>query len=300
MTDQIIGVDLGATKIATGLVNQKGKVIKKVKIATEAEKGIDKVIENVVFSVEQVAPKKISKIGLACAGQIDIKKGIIIYSPNLKWKRIPLVRLVSQKIEKELGFKDFEIFIDNDANCFTLAEAIYGVAKGKKYVVGLTLGTGIGSGIVIDRKIYHGQTFASEAGHMIVEPEGRKCACGRKGHLEAYASGGAIERKYKELTGRKKIATDIEIEALQNKESEAFQIYQEAGRYLGIGLANMASILDPEIIVLGGGLARSDLLINRAKVEFEKEIFFRDKATKIIKTKLGDDAGIVGAACIAG
>jgi len=298
MIDQIIGVDLGATKIATGLVNQKGKVVKKVKIATEAEKGIDKVVENVVFSIEQVAPEKVSKIGLACAGQIDIKKGVIVYSPNLKWKRIPLVRLISQKIEKELAWEDFKIFIDNDANCFTLAEAIYGAARGKKYVVGLTLGTGIGSGIVINGKIYHGQTFASEAGHMIVEPGGRECACGRKGHLEAYASGGAIERKYKELTGRKKIATDIEIEALQNKESEAFQIYQEAGKYLGIGLANIASILDPEIIVLGGGLARSDLLIDKAKVEFEKEIFFRDKATKIIKTKLGDDAGIVGAACI--
>lgn len=293
-----IGIDLGATKIATGLVDEKGKVLKKVKIATEAEKGVEKVSENVVFSIKQVATEKIDRIGLAVAGQIDIKKGIIIYSPNLKWKKVALVKLVSQKIRQDLGWEDFKISIDNDANCFALAEAIYGAAKGKKYVVGLTLGTGIGSGLVIDGKIYHGQAFATEMGHMVVKAGGRLCSCGRKGHLEAYASGGAIERRYKELTGRKKIATDIEIEALQNKDSEAFQIYREAGKYLGVGLANIVNMLDPEIIVLGGGLARSDLLIDLAKEELKKEIFFRDKATEIVRSKLGDEAGIVGAACI--
>lgn len=301
-----IGIDLGATKIATGLVNEKGKVLKKVKVETGEEKGIENTVKNIIFSIEQVTAKEIKRIGIGVAGQIDIKRGIDIFAHNMApaWKDVPLKKLVVQAIKSDLGWRDFQIQVDNDSNCFTLGEALFGAGKGKRFVVGLTLGSGIGGGIVIDGKIYHGQAFASEIGHMVVEANGRICPCSktrnqRRGCLEAYAAGRAIEKRYKELTGKEKIATDIEKEAGASKNSIGYKVYMEAGKYLGVGLANIVNVLDPEIIIIGGGLGKAKMLYAPAKAEMKRRTFFRDRETPVVQSKLGDEAGIVGAACIA-
>lgn len=291
MLNKIIGVDLGATKIAAGLVTKDGRVSNQMKIKTQASQGPKKIIDNLVNLIRQY---KSFKVGLAVAGQIDIKKGKIIFAPNMSClNNFSLVSTLQEKLGKR-----FKIKIDNDANCFALAENKFGAGKGVKNIVCLTLGTGIGGGVIIDNRLYHGQGFGSELGHMIIESNGRLCPCGKRGHLEAYASGGAIERRYKKIADKKLSATEIEKKAKQG-DKIAKQIYKEASQYLARGLASLVNILDPEIIIIGGGVGvRSQLIYKYFKPEIEKNIFFKDRRVKIQKSKLGEKAGIIGAAML--
>ena len=301
MQKNIIGLDIGGTKIALGLVTRQGKIIKKIEFQTEPQKRFEEVIKNIILGLKKLKVTQIGKVGIGIAGQIDSQTGKIIFSPNIpKWKNIPVAKLLTKKLGLEFKQeKNFEIKIGNDANCFALAENIFGAGQKTKHMIGITLGTGIGGGLICNGKLYVGQGYAAELGHMILVSQGRRCPCGKKGCLEAYASGKAIENTYFKITKKKKSAIEIENEAfVKGEKSFAFKIYKEAGKYLGVGLSNLINILDPELIVLGGGLGRSRLLLKFAKEGILKNTFFKKRKTNIVQAKLGKEAGIIGAALL--
>lgn len=293
MSKYTIGVDIGGTKIACGLVDvTKGKVIRKIKVSTG--KTVSQGIKNLIFAIDKIQKRQMYPLGIGCAGQINIEKGKVIYSPNMpQWRNVPLLILLAQRLGRR-----FEMRLDNDANCFTLAEWKFGAGRGYNYVVGLTLGTGIGSGAVLDGKLFHGVANAPEIGHTALGADGRKCKCGKFGHFEAYSSGGAMERKYFKLTGKKLKATDIE-KRVYLGDKIAKKVYSEAKKYLATGLANVISSFDPEIIILGGAIGVKSKLIYRGLENLvQRHLFFKSKKIKIKKAKLGENGGLIGAAML--
>lgn len=289
--EKILGIDLGGTKIGIGMVQQE-RILDKVKVDTEGGEGPEKVLNNLVSGIGQLG-KDYQKVGVAIAGQVDTKKGDMAYSPNLPgFEDFSLVK----ELKKRLG-DEVEIRIENDANCFALAESKYGAGKGYNSLVVLTLGTGVGSGIVIDGKLIKGLGFASEIGHMYIREGGEKCSCGARGHLEAYASGRSIERTYRDQTNHDLLAHDIEKLALEG-DAVAARVYRGAGEAVGIGLVNVVNILDPETIILGGGIGRSDMIFQTAEKVMKERAFFRRMGVVLQKSKLSDRAGILGAAML--
>jgi glucokinase len=288
-----IGVDIGGTKIAAGLVeNKTGKLIKKIKTLTNRKVFFG--IKNLISAVNKIRENKIYPIGIGCAGQIDVKSGRIIYSPNMaQWRNAPLLKILQKKFGKK-----FKIKVDNDANCFTFAEWKFGAGKGFKNVVGLTLGTGIGSGAVLDGKLYEGRGNAPELGHTTIEVNGRLCRCGKRGHLEIYASGKAIEKQYFVLTKKKLSATEIEKSA-EAGDKTTKSVILEAKKYLVLGLANIVMSFDPDIIILGGSIGlKLKMIYAGLQKEVEKNLMFKNKKVIIKKAKLGEDSGLVGAAML--
>jgi len=303
---EIIGIDIGATKIAFGRVkiqDTRYKIQDTIKIKTPKERR--KAVKVIIENIRKLLTEKVKGIGIGMPGPLDRQRGIIHFAPNLSgWKNLDL----KKPLEKE--FK-IPVFFDNDANCFALAESRFGAAKNLAYVVGLTIGSGLGGGIIIDGSIYHGADFAGEIGHMTIDPNGPKCGCGNRGCLEVYVSGGAIVRRYKELTGLKKTPMEIEKESYNRRlksatpgvatlrsRSPALQVINETGNYLGIGLANICNILNPEMIVLGGGVAKTKTLYKPAIREMKKRALPFAKGTPIVQSKLGDKAGVIGAALL--
>lgn len=299
INNNTIGIDIGGTKIAIGLVDSKGSVLKKIEFETVRNKSFQDAVDKIINGLKKLEVKKVGKVGIGVAGQIDSDNGIIVHSPNIpSWRNVPVISTIENKLAREFKKRlSFKIKIANDANCFVLAENQYGAGKNCRVMLGLTLGTGLGGGLIIDDKIYEGQGFATEPGHMIIEEEGRKCTCGMRGCLENYTSGRAIEEEYFNKTKKNLSAIKIEEEAIkEGKKSVANNVYKEAGKYLGIGISNLVNVLDPDIVIIGGGLGKSDLLFKEARKEASKNIFFKKRKINIKKAKLSDDAGIVGAA----
>jgi len=293
MNNYYIGVDVGATKIAAGFTFG-GKIIKKTKTPTQAEKGKALAIKNIIAAIKTVYAPKIKGIGIGIAGQINSQKGLAVSSPNFSkdFKNVPLAKIIQNTFKKP-------VLIDNDANCFALGEAIYGAGKNYKYLAGLTLGTGVGGGIVINKKIYHGRDgLAAEIGHTVIVKNGLKCSCGQNGHLEAYTSGNAMINLYQKLSGQKK--DTFEIEALAKKgEKNALRVFKIMTEHLALGLANIINIFNPEIIILGGGLSRVDILTKPAiKLALSQTVYPALKTTKIVTSKLKDDAPLLGAVAL--
>ena len=299
INNNTIGIDIGGTKIAIGLVDSKGSVLKKIEFETVRNKSFQDAVDKIINGLKKLEVKKVGKVGIGVAGQIDSDNGIIVHSPNIpSWRNVPVISTIENKLAREFKKRlSFKIKIANDANCFVLAENQSGAGKNCRVMLGLTLGTGLGGGLIIDDKIYEGQGFATEPGHMIIEEEGRKCTCGMRGCLENYTSGRAIEEEYFNKTKKNLSAIKIEEEAIkEGKKSVANNVYKEAGKYLGIGISNLVNVLDPDIVIIGGGLGKSDLLFKEARKEASKNIFFKKRKINIKKAKLSDDAGIVGAA----
>lgn len=294
MPKYILGIDIGGTKTVCGLVDvTSGKVIKKIKIDTD--KKASSGIRNLLFIVQKIKAKKTYPLGIACAGQIDTGLGKIIYSPNLpRWRSVPLLRILKDKLGEEQKIK-----IENDANCFTYAEWRFGAGKGFKNVIGLTYGTGLGSGAVLDGKFFHGKMNAPEIGHTTLDVRERKCSCGKPGHLEAYASGRAMENQYFKMTKKRLSAIEIE-KRVYFGEWSAKMVYDEAKKYLALSLANIMVSFDPDLIILGGSIGlRSKLIYRGLKKLVLKSLFFKDKKIMIKKARLGEDAGLIGAAMLA-
>ncbi|MBU1167392.1 ROK family protein, partial [Patescibacteria group bacterium] len=268
-------------------------------VPTEDEKGVEGVFAGVLEAVKELGPQSLLGVGVGIAGQIDADKGLLVYSPNMPKLTHVDIKAQLNSIMKKLDLEEnLAIKVDNDANAFALAEHHIGAAKDFKDVVVLTLGTGVGGGLIVDKQLYHGQSFASELGHMVVEVNGRRCSCNLLGHLEAYSSGTSIEKMYNEETGITKDALEIEKEAQADPQSQGAKVYQKAGEYLGFGLASLVNILDPEIIVLGGGIGRSDLIYQVASKICQQNIFFQDRKVNIVKSELSNDAAIIGAAML--
>lgn len=295
MNKYIIGLDVGGTKIAAGAVDDKGKVIKKITLPTEANRGRKIILKNIIAAASKVWLPGVKAIGLAMAGQCNFKNGIFVAGPNFpkNFRNINIRKFLQKNFR-------IPVYLDNDARAFTLAEAAYGAGRGHKNIVGVTLGTGIGGGIVIDGKILRGKNnTAGELGHMTINTSSTfRCGCDRFGHFEALASGTALENFYKELSGKQLTSPEIIIKAKAD-DKKAKQALTLLSRYLGTGIANIIHLLNPDIIVIGGGLSRVPALWPLSLREFKKIVVYKSlKNTPIVKAKLGNDAGIIGATLI--
>ncbi|MFA6215313.1 MAG: ROK family protein [Patescibacteria group bacterium] len=288
-----IGVDIGATKIAAALISE-GKIVKKTIQPTEAKKSPAIILANIKNAIREIYSPAARGIGIGIAGAISQQNGLVISSPNFSknFKNIPLQKIIEQAFKKP-------VLINNDARCFTLGEAVHGAGKNYRFIVGLTLGTGIGGGIIIDKKIYSGSLgLAGELGHINIIQAGRKCSCGQKGHLEAYASGRAMIKLYKELTGRTKDTFIIEKLALQ-KDKKALAVFKIMSRALATGLATIINGLNPDIIILGGGISKVPLLIKAAVKLAKKQVVYPELAqTKIVTSRLKENAALLGAVAL--
>ena len=283
----VIGIDIGASNMKFVLMDRK-RVLKKRKIATPKTKKelISALKSNILEISKKHSISKIAGIGIGVSGPIDRKSCKIINPPNLGMLRnCELCKILR---------KDFKtkIKIENDANCFALAEALMGAGKRANIVLGITLGSGVGGGLIIENKIYRGAFGnAGEVGHMAINFDGLKCNCGSVGCFEAYAS-----QKY--IDTRTKISA-TELDKLAKKGNKAAkEIWEDFGKNLGIGIANLVNILDPEIIVIGGGFSQAgEFILKPARDEARKRILspLSRKNIKIKKSKLGNFAGAMGA-----
>jgi glucokinase len=295
MTKYIIGLDIGGTKIAAGAVDSRGKVVKKITLPTEARRGKKIILKNILTAASKVWLPGVKAIGVAMAGQCDFKNGIFVSGPNFpkNFKNIKIRKFLKENFR-------VPVYLDNDARTFTLAESVYGAGRGFKNVLGITLGTGIGGGIVMNGQLIRGKNnTAGELGHMVLDASAPyRCSCGQFGHFEALASGTALENFYKKFSGKFLPGQEIAKKILA-KEKNAGQAVAQLSKYLGLGLASLTQLLNPDIIVVGGGASITPTLWPAALRELKKRVIYKSlKNTKIVKAKLGRDAGIIGATLI--
>ena len=278
-----LGIDLGGTKIEGILLDEKGREINRKRIPTQRDDGYDAIVDRICSLVYELKGVNETTIGICTPGSIDPKTEKLKNSNTVCLIDKPL----KQNIESKIGQP---IIIENDANCFALAEAKMGAGKKHSIVFGVILGTGVGGGIVIDGKIHHGRShIAGEWGHHTLYPNGKNCYCGQKGCVEAYISGPALESRYKEITGDQKIVTDIALNPPSNWKNEFTQNF-------GIALSNVINILDPDVIVLGGGVSKCEFLYSDGANSVHNYVFSPNADTPIVKHTLGDSAGVIGAA----
>ena len=290
-----IGIDLGGTKIEGILIDDTGNTLKRKRVPTNRDNGYEYIVNVIVNLINNL--NKISNIdtsvGICTPGAISPNTGNIKNSNTLCLIGKPF----KEDIESEI---DQNIKIDNDANCFAIAEAKFGTAKGYNVVFGVIIGTGIGGGIVINGEIHQGRmAIAGEWGHHTLYPAGNQCYCGRKGCVETYISGPSLEKRWTELTSETKSLQFIIAEAGQLSKDKA-KLYlewkQELIRNFGIALANVIDILDPDAIVLGGGVSNIPFLYDKGIYSVYKNVFSDEVDTPILKNELGDSAGVFGAA----
>ncbi len=307
-----IGVDLGATNIKFGLVLPDGKILLERKSETEIHRGVDyvfnKIAEYTRTNSEFAGEKyEIKGFGIGVPGLIDTQKKELVEASNFPgWFHIN----IGYELEKRLNLN---IFVDNDANLAALGEYAYGAGRGVTEMLMVTLGSGVGSGLILNGRIYHGSRGAAgEFGHIIIQQDGPVCSCGRRGCVEAFVGKKAILRRIKELLLNDKKSTlksfdpqfitpeDIYKAALKGDET-AIRLFREVGESLGVGLGNVANLLNLERIVIGGGIANAgDLILKHArKVLSRIALKTNSESIEIVPTELGERAGIVGAARLA-
>ena len=286
-----IGIDLGGTKIEAIIIDDQFQVIDRKRIPTLRDEGYDAIINRIIdLSKEMIGIGDIDgPIGICTPGTIEATTGLLKNSNTVCLIGKP----IQQDMEDALGIP---VLMENDANCFALAEATIGAAKKYDVVFGVILGTGCGAGIVMNKKINRGaNAIAGEWGHHTLYPGGRSCYCGNQGCTESYISGTALESEWKELTGEFATVTDV----IDNKMYEAHPEWKENFMMnFGRALSNVIDILDPDAIVMGGGLSKVDLLYTEGMQAVYKESFSEVVRTPIIKNKLGDSGGVFGAAMI--
>ena len=283
-----IGIDLGGTKTEGILLDEKYNVIERKRIKTPQENGYDSIVKSITFLINDLKKKTSEKtsIGLCTPGVTDPNSGLI--------KNSNTQCLIGMPLKNDLEYiLDQEILMENDANCFALAESLLGSAKDHEVVFGVIMGTGVGGGIVINGTIHKGRSnIAGEWGHHILYPNGNKCYCGKQGCVETYISGPALERRWFEITGKKESLQS----ATQNLSSgKAEQWKNEFLENFGMALANVVDILDPDAIVLGGGVSNVSFLYDEGKKIVYEKVFNDLVNTPILKNKLGDSAGVFGA-----
>ncbi|MGC9327940.1 MAG: ROK family protein [Candidatus Hinthialibacter sp.] len=320
MTRVAIGIDLGGTDIKGGLVAEDGTIIQTYIKSTEGRLGGRKVVDRIGDLIQEILDSEamqgrrddLQGIGVGSPGLVDQEKGAITRPVNIPdWDYWINVREIFQE--------RFGLFTwaDNDANVGALGEALFGKGKGHKVVMVLTLGTGVGGGIVINSEVFHGACgFGGELGHIMVNPSGPVCNCGNEGCLETYTSANAIA-KYaqdrirvehipsilKDMARENdgKVTSKMVYEAALQKDSVALQTVKRAGIHLGIGIATLVVAFNPSIVCIGGGASKmGDMLLDHARKQLEKRVFFHSHfATPITQAALGNEAGFVGAAGLA-
>jgi glucokinase len=311
VSDLAIGVDIGGTKIAGGVIDESGRVLDVEHVDTPGN-DVAQTEAAIVEVVDTLAGRHtVHAVGVGAAGWIANDQATVLFSPHLAWRAEPLRDALRGRIQLPL-------IVENDANAAAWAEYRFGAAQGHPVVVCVTLGTGIGGGLVVNGTLYRGAFgVACEYGHMTLVPDGRRCACGNRGCWEMYASGRALARDARELADESPVAAARMLElagsragltgpvvtaAAQAGDPAAQSICTTMGRSLGRGLANLAAVLDPSIFVIGGGVSRAgELLIRPAREEFAHTLTgrgFRPQA-EVELVALGPEAGMVGAADLA-
>jgi glucokinase len=315
----IVGVDLGGTNIAVGVVPIEGGALLALHSQpTQAQRGakfvVDRIVEMVEASIARVLAEEggtrdqIAGVGIGSPGPLDRASGVVVNTPNLGWRNFPLRDLISNALH-------LPATLDNDANCATYGEWWLGAGREVDTLVGLTLGTGIGGGIVLNGKIYHGVSDAAgEIGHMSIDSNGRKCNCGNYGCLEAYASGPAIALRAVEgieagedtilttlVGGKLEAITAASVyEGVVRGDRYATEVMRDTARFLGTGIANIINILNPGMVVISGGVTRAgDHLFEPLRAEVRLRAFkSAEENCRIVAATMPDSAGVVGAAAV--
>ncbi|MDE0483316.1 MAG: ROK family protein [Candidatus Poribacteria bacterium] len=312
MKKHVVGIDIGGTKLATVVADDSGKILGKVRRPTRADKGpeyaIQLLFEMVYETITQaeLEQEAISAMGVSCGGPLDTKTGVVYSPPNLPgWDAFPL------KTQLESEFK-IPTIIENDANASALAEYRFGGGRGYEAILYMTMSTGIGGGIVIDGKIYHGANdSAGEVGHQILLPDGPLCGCGKRGCLEALCSGPAIARRAKEAVRKESntviltladghidtIKSEHVLAAARQDDLLALKLIDETAYYMGWGIANLVNILNPDIVLLGTiAIAAGDLLLEPIRKTVTNLAMARPaEAVEIMPAQLGKSLGDLAA-----
>ena len=314
MNKAVIGADIGGTNLRAALIDRNGKILSRKSRSSDAKKGIEYVMKNLILLLTEILEyESVSGIGIGIPGIIDVDKGILTQAPNIsKVRNYP----VKEKLTHELGLA-IDVTIENDANCAALGEWWLGAGKDTNSMIILTLGTGIGGGIILDGKLWRGVNgMGGEIGHMTIDPDGPKCNCGNYGCLESFASAEAIRRIVEQGLTDKNLKTVLRDEVKQTEKHDipeivgraakvgdrfALGIWESFGRALGIAIANLTNLLNVEMIIIGGGLSNSwdlfkDIVIKEAK---SRGLRAPMENVKIRKCKLGDGAGLLGAGYLA-
>jgi glucokinase len=307
-----VGIDIGGTKVLGAVVDSAGTVVAVERRPTEGH-DVRAVEDTIVDIVTGFAEEyDVAAVGVGAAGFVDVTRTIVMFSPHLDWRHEPLRARVAERVR-------LPVVVDNDANTMALAECRFGAGRGHRFVLCVTLGTGIGGALVLDNRVYRGANgMAGEFGHMQVVPDGHRCECGNRGCWEQYASGNALVRDARELV-RSSSPMAHHLGALVHGDANALQgpqiteaardgdplsaeLIADVGRWLGVGLAGMTAAFDPGCIVIGGGVSDAgDLLIGPTRQAFSRSLTGRGHRTEpvIAQAELGPNAGFIGAADMA-
>lgn len=313
----IVGVDLGGTNIVVGAMSADGLHHHTMRsMPTGAELGAEGVGDRIVEMIEEVILDTSQKmnatrddfigVGVGAPGPLDRERGLVVVAPNLGWRNFPLRDHIGERL-------NLPVTLDNDANCATVGEWWQGAARGGNTVIGVTIGTGIGGGLIIDGKLFHGASdVAGEIGHTTIDLNGRHCKCGNYGCLEAYASGPAIATRAREVLVREETASllpsivggrleaitaETVYKAAQKGDAVASEIVKDTARYLGVGIANLLNIINADVVVVAGGVTQAgDALFVPLRAEVRRRAFRPAvDATRIVPGELPGTAGVVGA-----
>ncbi len=306
------GIDIGGTKIALALETLGGEATARRRIPTRAETGAHAIARNIALALAEMAEasgSEIVSVGIGCPAPLDIENGLVMSPSNLPgWDRFPIVRFFEERF-------DVPVVLDNDANAAALGEFVYGAGRGCRNVVYITVSTGIGGGIIINGEVYHGvQGSAGELGHTIVQPDGARCNCGSIGCLETICSGIHIARRAKEkLNGGAaslmneiagavdEVTAETVVEAVRRGDKLAIEIWDETCRYLAIGIGNIVTLLAPERVIVGGGVAAAGNLLFAPLKSMVPQFVSMIPADKIniVPAELATESGVCGALVLA-
>lgn len=289
-----LGIDLGGTKIEGLVLSQDHQEVFRKRIPTERDKGYEHILNNIVglyHEMRDAVSDQPHTLGMGTPGAVSPRTGLLKNSNTVVMNGKP----VKADLERLLGRS---IEIQNDANCFAMAEALHGAAQGKDLVFGVIMGTGCGGGIVHGGKVHTGiQAIAGEWGHMSIDPNGPECYCGTRGCVECYISGGGLTRRYEREYGIFKPLLEVE-KAYFDGEPQAVAFMNTFFVHFGRVMANLINILDPDMIVLGGGVSKFKAIYTEGIKEVERQVFSDSLETPIVQHKIGDSAGVLGAALI--
>ena len=310
-----IGVDLGGTNIATGVINEKNEIIGRGKVKTRAPRPAEAIFDSIKEAVDMAVANAginyadVISVGIGTPGSVNKDTGAIEFSNNLQFNSVPAKQMLEERLKKP-------VYLENDANAAALGEAVAGSGNGVKNFVAVTLGTGVGSGIIIDGKIYRGSNFCGgEMGHMVINVDGIPCNCGRKGCWEKYASATAlVSQAVEAMEGNKgsllwqtcdgdlnKVEGKTIFEAYDMGDAVAKAVVDKYLYYVAVGIANVVNALQPEAVCVGGGISgQGEKILQpiRDMVKAERYSVYAEKQAALLPAALGNDAGIIGAALL--
>ncbi len=299
MNRYVVGVDVGGTNIKMGIVHPKGQVITRSSFATkpfassreELISAISREIEDIVARAG-LTKKDIAGVGIGLPGLVDHEKGIVRFLPNIPgWRQVRLKAILQNKLK-------LPVYIDNDVKLITLAEWKFGAGRGASNLICLTLGTGVGSGLILDNKLYRGDgNAAGELGHMPLNEDGPRCNCGGLGCFEAYIGNSRLVMRANAIMGRRDVTLEEMFKLARSGNKKALLFWQKTAEHLGNGLVGVVNLLNPRLIIIGGGVSNNhQFLFKTAQAVIKKRAMGTQASmVKIVHARLGNDAGIIGA-----